>query len=172
MKIEKLVIDAKNGDKEALLTLVLGQQQEYYRMALVYMKNREDALDALENMIVILYEKIPGLKKNEAFYSWSKTILVNCCKEMLRKRKNDLPLEAAHEIMAHADYQQKDEQILLDSLMTGLNSKHREVLQLKFFLDMDYQSIADLLKIPVGTVKSRVSVGLRQLRESLEGGRP
>lgn len=172
MDIEKLVVEAKKGDKEAILTLVMGQQQEYYRLALVYMKNREDALDALENMIVILYEKISGLKKNEAFYSWSKTIMVNCCKELLRKRKPDLPLEAAYDIVAHAGYQQKDEQIMLDSLMAQLSSKHREALQLKFFLDMDYQSIADLLKIPVGTVKSRVSVGLRQLRESLEGGKP
>ena len=51
------------------------------------MKNQEDALDALEDMIVILYSKIHSLRKPEAFYSWSKKILVSCCLNKIKKDK-------------------------------------------------------------------------------------
>jgi|GEM_PF-4748317 len=56
---------------------------------------------------------------------------------------------------------------MLEENLSRLSSKHREVLQLRYYLDMDYQGIADLLKIPVGTVKSRISTGLARLRESM-----
>jgi RNA polymerase sigma-70 factor (ECF subfamily) len=71
--------------------------------------------------------------------------------------------------MAEEGFNMKDEQIMLESCLSRLSGKHREFLQLRFYLDMDYQSIADLLKIPVGTVKSRISVGLAQLRENMGG---
>ncbi|MBJ8194074.1 RNA polymerase sigma factor, partial [Bacillus cereus] len=58
-----------------------------------YMGNEHDAMDAMEDMIVTLYEKIDQLQKGEAFYSWSKTILVNRCKTLLRKNGRFLPLE-------------------------------------------------------------------------------
>lgn len=48
-------------------------------MAYVYMKNHDDALDITEDMILKVYENIKKLKDEHAFYSWSKTILVNCC---------------------------------------------------------------------------------------------
>uniref|UniRef100_UPI00388D76E3 sigma factor n=1 Tax=Radiobacillus sp. PE A8.2 TaxID=3380349 RepID=UPI00388D76E3 len=61
------------------------------------MGNKQDALDALEDMIVTLYEKVYLLKKDDSFYSWSKTILVNGCKTMLRKRKKIVYLETREE---------------------------------------------------------------------------
>lgn len=77
MRVGRLVKQAKKGNKEALLQLINEQQDDYYRLALTYMGNSDDAMDALEDMIVSLYQHIAQLKKNEAFYSWSKTILVN-----------------------------------------------------------------------------------------------
>lgn len=53
----KLVKKAQNGNKEALLQLILAKQDDYYRLAWSYMKNEHDALDVMEDMIVILYEK-------------------------------------------------------------------------------------------------------------------
>lgn len=87
MEDKLLIKKAKKGDKEALLSLVMNQNTDYYKLAYSYMKNKDDALDAMQDMIVILYENISTLKKNKAFYSWSKTILVNCCKEILSNQK-------------------------------------------------------------------------------------
>ncbi|KUO61722.1 MAG: hypothetical protein APF84_15130 [Gracilibacter sp. BRH_c7a] len=82
----ELVNKAKDGDKEALIQLVMARQHEYYRLAYVYLKQKEDSLDALQDMIIILYKNIQSLKNDEAFFSWSKTILVNCCRQTLKKR--------------------------------------------------------------------------------------
>ncbi|MGE5389659.1 MAG: RNA polymerase sigma factor [Deltaproteobacteria bacterium] len=169
MEIEKLIIKAKKGDKEALLQLILAKQTEYYRLAYVYTQNREDALDAMENMIVILYENVQRLKNNQSFYGWSNTVLVNCCRALLRKRNRVVPLELVNEMPGEDSIPIKDEQIMLEGHLSRLSNKHREVLQLRYYLDMDYQGIADLLKIPVGTVKSRISAGLARLRESMGG---
>lgn len=85
METELLIKKAKKGDKEALLQLVMAHEADYYKLAYVYMKNKDDALDAMQDMIVILYENMSKLKKEESFYSWSKTILVNLCKNKLKK---------------------------------------------------------------------------------------
>jgi RNA polymerase sigma-70 factor (ECF subfamily) len=53
--------------------------------------------------------------------------------------------------------------------MSKLNQRHQEVIKLRYFLDLDYNTIAAMLKIPVGTVKSRISIGLQKLKESFGG---
>lgn len=60
--VEAFSKKAQKGDKEALLKLVLDYKDDYYRLAYTYVENKHDAMDALENMIVILYEKINQLQ--------------------------------------------------------------------------------------------------------------
>ncbi len=67
VETELLVKRAKLGDKNALVELIMQQNQEYYRLAYAFLSNKEDALDAMEDMIVILYEKIHQLRKGDAF---------------------------------------------------------------------------------------------------------
>jgi RNA polymerase sigma-70 factor (ECF subfamily) len=163
-----LVKKARAGDKEALLELIMLQKQDYYRLAFTYTGNQEDALDMMEDMIIILYENINRIKKPEAFYGWSKTILVNCCRKLMRNKKNLFPMDAVTEEYQES-YHQMDQQMALEIQLAQLNAKHQEVLRLRYYMDYDYQCIADILKIPVGTVKSRISIGLKKLAESLGG---
>lgn len=169
MDTEILVKNAKQGDKDALVQLIMEEKQAYYRLAYVYMKNPEDAMDAMEDMIVILYENIGGLKNERAFYSWSKTILVNCCKKNLKKKNKLVLIDQMQEKWQNQSVENKDEQLMLENHLRELNQKQQEAIKLRYFLDMDYQSIAELLKIPVGTVKSRISIGLKKLKVFLEG---
>ncbi|WP_242965130.1 RNA polymerase sigma factor [Dehalobacterium formicoaceticum] len=164
-----LVKEAKKGNKDALVRLIMDEKQEYFRLAYAYTKNQADALDALADMIVILYEKISQLKNEARFDTWSRTILVNCCKDILRKKKKIIPFGQLPEISHEGEFRRKDEEIMLDSALAKLSRKHQEVLKLRFFLDFDYQTIADILKIPVGTVKSRISIGLAKLKVILGG---
>lgn len=88
MEVIRLVKKAKRGNKEALLQLIMNQKDDYFKLAYTYMGNQHDAMDAMEDMIVRLYENIHQLKKENSFYSWSKTILVNSCKSLLKNGKN------------------------------------------------------------------------------------
>lgn len=169
METEALVRKAKQGDKDALVQLIMAEKQSYYKLATVYMKNSEDAMDAMEDMILILYENISRLKNESSFYSWSKTILVNCCKNSLKKKSKVIFLETLKEEQSHSPVEEKDEQLSLEKHLGELNPKQQEVIRLRYFMDMDYQSIAELLKIPLGTVKSRISIGLSKLKVVLGG---
>ena len=169
---EKLLIKkAKKGDKEALISLIMNQKLEYYKLAYVYMKNKEDALDAMQEMIVILYEKISTLKKDEAFYSWSKTILVNNCKRILKENKKTISIETIKE-QKQASYEldnSLEDKMILDQYLSHLKPIYGEVIRLKFILDLDYESISTLLDIPLGTVKSRINTAMKTLKKSMEG---
>lgn len=162
---------AKKGDKEALLQLILAEKEAYYRLAYSYMRNEADAMDALEEMIVRLYERIGQLKKEESFYTWSKTILVNQCKRSLKRNNKVIPLGDQLDVnkghissTGKSDYRQVEEQMDLQALLTHLNADQREAIQLKYYHDLDYGSIAAMTRVSTGTVKSRIYQGLQKLR--------
>lgn len=167
-EVKLKVLKAKDGDKEALIQLIMAQKEDFYRLAYVYLKNQEDALDALEDMIVKVYENIKTLKEPQAFYSWSKTILVNCCKQNLRQKSKVVLLQELPEGPAHEPYKEQEERMAFEVHLSHLKPKYQEVLRLRFLLDMDYSTIADLLNIPLGTVKSRIHKGLEKLKEKME----
>jgi RNA polymerase sigma-70 factor (ECF subfamily) len=169
MDIDILVKEAKTGDKDALVKLIMDQKQDYYKLAYVYLKNKEDALDAMEDMIVILYENIYKLKKDDSFYSWSKTILVNCCKKIIKENNKIVSIEYTDELPHKGDFEEKNNEILLEKYLSQLGEKHQEVLKLRYFLDLEYKDIADILKVPLGTVKSRISTGINKLQEKFGG---
>ncbi|NLM22364.1 MAG: sigma-70 family RNA polymerase sigma factor [Peptococcaceae bacterium] len=169
MEFKPLIKKARKGDKDALLQLIMAQQADYYKLAYVYMKNEEDALDVLQDMIIILYRNISGLRKEESFYSWSKTILVNCCKKKLRHKNKTVFLDQATAESVDGVYAESEERLVLEKHLSGLSDIHQEVIRLRYFLDMEYEAIAELLKIPLGTVKSRLNKGMKQLKESFGG---
>ncbi len=176
MNISRLVKQAKNGNKEALLQLIIADQDAYYRLAYSYMRNEHDAMDAMEDMIVTLYEKLDQLQKGEAFYSWSKTILVNRCKKTLRNKERFLPLgdEGEPSLAALTDdnpYRHTESDMDMQVLLSHLNERQREAIELRYVHDLPYQTIADMTGAPVGTIKSRISQGIQKLKVMIGGDR-
>lgn len=147
----------------------MAEKKDFYKLAYLYMKNGEDALDALQDTIVILYQNIHKLRKDEAFYSWSKSILVNRCKKLLKENKKIVSLSSIKEEPYEECFNNKNEQIILQKHLSSLKEKYQEVIKLHYFLDLDNETIAKILNIPVGTVKSRIFNGIKKLKESLGG---
>ncbi|HEX3030023.1 MAG TPA: sigma-70 family RNA polymerase sigma factor [Clostridia bacterium] len=164
METNDLVKKACAGDKEAMISLVMAKKDEYYRLAYTYLLNSHDSMDAMQDMIVLLFKYIGSLKKHDAFYSWSKTILVNCCRNILRKQKKIVPLEHDSQEQYIENYQSKEQKIDIEEHIKRLNVNQQEVLKLRYYMGMDYESIAKLTKVPLGTVKSRISKGLDKLK--------
>ncbi|CAM3883704.1 RNA polymerase sigma factor [Mesobacillus thioparans] len=172
MDVVRLVRKAKRGSKEALLELIMAERDEMYRLAYTYMGNQHDAMDALEEMIVRLYENIGQLKKEESFYSWSKTILVNVCKATLRKQKKLVLVDewhSSHENDRIQSLNNPNQQMEISEMLSILNDEQKEAIQLKYFLDFDNRTIAEMTNVPLGTVKSRVFQGLKKLKEHFGG---
>jgi RNA polymerase sigma-70 factor (ECF subfamily) len=169
LQIEKRVQKAQRGDKEALLQLVLDKKDEYYRLAFSYLRHEEDAMDALEDMIVILYEKIDRLKKPASFYSWSKTILVNECNTLLRKRKKVTVMKIDEQPSPSNEGESAIHKLDVRRHLDHLSADQREAIQLRYWLDYDYETIAQLTNVPLGTVKSRIANGLKKLKQHFGG---
>lgn len=165
----ELIRQAGKGDQEALVQAIMCRKEEYYRLAYVYTNNQVDALDAVADMIVILFENIRRLKNPDSFGSWSKTILVNCCKKMTRRRSKIVPVEKLEETPYIEKYENRDAASDLLDQLERLSPQQKEAIKLRYFLDLDYKSMAEILAVPVGTVKSRVSIGLKKLKERLGG---
>lgn len=178
MDIE-LVQQAKNGDRNALLQLIMEQKDDYYRLAYSYMGNQHDAMDALEDMIVTVYEKLYQLKKPDAFYSWSKKILVNTCKTHLRNIKkvvliNDWSNQKQGIKKTETTtnpFSNKEQQLDLYQLLERLSPSQRDAITLRYLHDYDYQTIAEMTNVSLGTVKSRIFQGLKKLNKMYGGDR-
>lgn len=177
MRVTRLVKKAKKGSKEALLQLISEQRDDYYRLALAYMGNPHDAMDAMEDMIVSLYQHIPQLTNDESFYSWSKTILVNRCKQILKKQNKVVLMENTEEIAGQPldltaipdSFQQSEQRMDIRRMLLRLNDHQREAIELKYLHDLDYRTIAEITQVSVGTVKSRVFEGLKKMRNHFGG---
>ncbi|QGH34707.1 sigma-70 family RNA polymerase sigma factor [Gracilibacillus salitolerans] len=171
----RMVKKAKKGNKEALLNLILSRKDDYYRLAFSYMRKEEDALDVMEDMIVKLYENIHLLKNNKSFYSWSNKILINCCHTAYRNRNKTILLgeqEIENTLKDEQnDFDRIETQIDINKLLSYLNEKQAEAIRLRYFNDLDFQTIADITGNSVGTIKSRVFYGLKKLHTLYRGDR-
>jgi RNA polymerase sigma-70 factor (ECF subfamily) len=163
----KRVARAKAGDKQALLDLVLAREREFYGLSYVYMRNEQDAADALQDMIVILYTRIHTLKKDESFYSWANQILVRCCLTKLRRDKRwQLIPEGYEEATEHSGEAGLD----LLNAVHKLPGAQRDVILLFYYSDKTFEEISEIQSCPVGTVKSRLHQGLKKLKGWLGDG--
>jgi RNA polymerase sigma factor (sigma-70 family) len=169
LDIPQLVLEAKAGDKEALTKLIIDKQDEYYRLAYVYTENKEDSFDAIADMTVIVYQHIKKLRNEEMFYSWSKTILVNCCKTIIKQRRRIVFFEEYPDKGREEKYNLKEARIDIMNCFKKLNDRQQEVIRLKYFMDMDYESISKISNVAIGTVKSRAFEGLKKLNKCFGG---
>ncbi|MDY0235605.1 MAG: RNA polymerase sigma factor [Gudongella sp.] len=165
VELKYLVKKAKKGDKGALLQLILQEKDNYYKLAYVYMRNQQDAEDMVQDMIISLYDNIKSLHKEDMFYSWSKTILVNLCKKNLGNRNRLIPVESLED--EAIDFLGEEERMDLDYYLSSLGENYQEIIRLRYYLDMEYSTISDILQIPLGTVKSRLNTAMNKLRSAM-----
>ncbi len=169
VELKELTEKAKKGDKDALLSLVMNEKDSYYRLALTYMRNQQDAQDMLQDMIVALYQNISRLRELEKFYSWSKTILVNLCKKELTRRSRSSGTGFDELVESVDDTKKIADRLDIEVFVSQLSLKHQEVIRLRYYMDMEYSEIAELLQVPLGTVKSRINSAMTQLKALMEG---
>lgn len=167
--IEK-VKAAQNGDLDSIVELISVQKIVYYKIAMSYLKNSEDALDAIEEMTVKIFYDIKKLRKAEAFYGWSKKILVNVCLNMIRSNKKIVYTDDLEVFEREDDVILKKEiELDIGNYLDQVSHKQREALELKYYHDLDYKAISEKTNVPVGTVKSRIFNGLKILKRCIEG---
>lgn len=183
MSSEKaLVQQAKAGDRNAFAALVSAYESKIYNLALRYLGNREDAMDASQEVFLRVFRFLPGFQEESGFSTWIYRIGVNVCKDMLAKqsKRNEQPIEVEDEeeerrTIDIVDCRYSPEQILenaelrtiLSSAIASLPEQQREVVVLRDIQGLSYEEIASVLSLESGTVKSRLSRARENLRKKL-----
>lgn len=167
MDIFNIKLRIKQKQFEKLLNPYLNK---LYRIAFSYMKDNSRAEDILQDSILIAYEKFYSLKNNDKFNSWITCILINKCKENLR-RNNIIYFEEYNNNSLNISqsplnqYTNIDTNIDLLNYINGLNDKYKDIIILKYFGDYSIKEISNILEIPEGTVKSRLNFSVKKLKE-------
>lgn len=137
-----------------------------YIMALAILKNEMDAEDAVSNAILKAYENRDQLNAFHKFKPWMLTITKNEALK-IKKKRLILPGDEAVEAMLKPVQAHYDE---LWDVLQEMKEEYRLVVILFYYEDLSLRDISDVLDIPIGTVKSRLSRGKAELRNALERG--
>lgn len=165
-----LVKRAKKGDSEAFQMLIHEEKEKMYRMAYMYMRNEDDALEVFQESLYKALNSINSLKNNDYFSTWLMRILINTAIATLKKKQKIVFI--SNELLdqiGDAQYFQSEEHLDLLQAMDEVEEKYKTVLLLRFYQDYTVKQIAAFLDCPEGTVKTNIHRGLEILRSKLKG---
>lgn len=167
------------GDADAFAVLVERYQDRIYSVALNYVSNSEDAVDVAQDTFVKAYAKLGSFDRASSFYTWIYRIAINTAIDFLRKRKarpvdslddekyTETGFEPVSKDMS-ADPERalaRGEQVReLREAIGSLSDKLKTVVVLHDVEGLSQEEVANILRVPLGTVKSRVSRGRAELR--------
>lgn len=154
---------AKDGNKEAFIELIEENITSIYRVARGILSAEEDIEDAIQNTILLAFKNIKTLKKEEYFKTWLIKILINESNKIYNFNKKFIDFEKVQGNYVNDNYQNIDLKRAIDSL----NEELKLPIVLFYFEDLKVSEIANVLDIPEGTVKSRLSRAKSKIAHSL-----
>ncbi len=160
-----LVKKAKLGNGKAFTKIIEENLKSMYRVAKGILNNEEDIEDAIQNTILKAYSNINTLRKEDFFKTWLIKILINECNKIYNFNKKCISLDKVVEEQYNDKYENLDLKIAINSLPEEL----RLVITLFYFEDLKISQIAEIVGIPEGTVKSRLSRAKDKITESING---
>ena len=150
MEIKILVRKAKRGDGEAFINLIKQYEKVLYKVASRILTNDEDVSDALQEAIMIGYEKIHTLKNEEYFNTWICRILINECNSILNKNKKVI---LVNEILPQKHNNNDFLKIELEDALNSLNKDYKLAMILYYVAGFSTKEISEFTKEPEGTIK-------------------
>ncbi|MBU8878145.1 sigma-70 family RNA polymerase sigma factor [Bacillus sp. FJAT-29790] len=165
MDINKLLKRAKKGDDEAFYELMLIHKTRLLKVAFSYLRNEEDALEALQEVTFRAYRSIKKVKEAEYFSTWLIRIMLNYCHDQSRKNKRIADPSLLDNLAESVDHSQTLE---IQEALLKIDSRSREVIILKYYHDLRIKDIAEILESPESTIKTWLYKGLKALRNQME----
>ena len=153
--------------QEALTAFLIEEQTRSYRLAYSYLKNREEALDAVQTAVCRALEKRDSLREPEAVRAWFYHILVTTCMDQLRRQKRVTLLPP--ELLDTGSYEDPLPDASLAQRVDALSVEIGTIIKLRFYEELSLREISTVTGWNLNTVKTRLYSGLKKLRIELEG---
>ncbi len=174
----ELITLSQQGDQQAFAELVGRYQAKVYTLAVRLLGDSEDARDAAQEAFIRVFGALRGFRSDADFPPWLYTITANVARDHWRRRKRERDAAAApyDDTMMAADNRSSPEEILetkdtnetVQKAIASLPWEYREAVVLRHIQDLSYKEIAEIMKLPLGTVKTRIRRGRLMLRERLD----
>ena len=174
----QLIDETLAGESAAFGQLVRRYQDRLYNTVLHVVGHAEDARDIVQDALVHAYVKLETFQRNSAFYTWLYRIAFNVAISRRRRRHVAVSVEYAREAggvepvdqgenpTERIERQEQNRQVR--QALSELTEEHRAILVLREIDGCCYETIAEILDLPIGTVRSRLHRARLQLREQLE----
>lgn len=166
---EKLIKKAIKGNFKAYSLLVHSLKNEGYKLAYTILKNEQDSIDAYLQAVEKGLKNIQNLKEPQYFKTWFLRIVMNEAKNTISKNNKLIYLEdveSSRTIKSKSDNQ--EEKLDLERSLEKVEPQVREMIRLKFYMGYKLDEIANILDVPVGTVKGKMYTALRNMKKDLE----
>lgn len=182
MDEKKLIKQSIKGDVASFEQLIKSYQKMAYNVAYRVMGNEEDAKDMTQEALIKVYRNLKSFRMDASFSTWLYRIVMNTCKDALRKRKTKvISLDQTYDtgdgemqweledegLKPDEKLIQKETQEEVQEALQEVGENNRIVIVLRDIKGLTYSEIADVIDIAEGTVKSRLNRGRKELKEVL-----
>lgn len=168
-----LVAAAQSGDRRALDQLLRRHYDRVYAVCRRILHHDADAADATQDALLAAVRALASFDGNAAFGTWMYRIATNTCLDQLRRRKRrpTAPLDETVTLSELVETRPFDstvvDQMAVQAALGRLPEDFRLAVVLRDVADLDYDTIADTLGVPIGTVRSRIARGRAILAKEL-----
>ena len=163
-------IKSKKDKEEQFTALIEENKLRFYKTAKIILKNDDDVYDAIQEALISIYRNYEQLENTDYFSTWATRIVINKCYDLLRKNKNNIvPIDEKIENdrnIAQYDEYEVDEYGIKEA-MKYLNEDFKLIVILYYYDNYSIKEISQIVNIPEGTVKSRLSKAREILKQKL-----
>jgi len=162
---------AQSGDEEAFALLAVSISDRLHAVAHRILRDLELAEDATQQALLSIWRDLPKLRDPAHFEGWSYRLLVRACYAEGRRSRGWTPglrLLPADEPVGTDEMDAVNDRDQLERGFRRLSIDHRAVVVLHHYLDLPLERVAEVLDIPLGTVRSRLYYAMRGLRAALD----
>ena len=178
---QHLIAECLAGDAAAFGVLVRRYQERLFNTVIRLVDNPQDAHDVVQEAFLNAYQSLDGFKGDSLFFTWLYRIAVNTAISMRRKQRVSISIDSGrngeHQIEppdlseqsrpGHA-LEQAEQERRIQIALARLSPEHRAVLVMKDMEGQKYETMAEILQVPIGTIRSRLHRARLELRQLLE----
>jgi RNA polymerase sigma-70 factor (ECF subfamily) len=175
----RLIAECLGGRRDAFGELVSRYHARLYNAAVRLVDNPEDAADVVQDAFLNAYQSLHSFKGDAEFFTWLYRIAFNTAISLKRKKRAVVSLDRggpeghldpddpSEYVRPGAALERTEDETRLHEAMARLSQEHKEVLVLKDIEGMKYEEIAEVLGVPIGTIRSRLHRARLELRDLL-----
>lgn len=177
----RLIAQCLQGDTAAFGELVRRYQERLYHSVFRLVEHSEDARDVVQDAFLSAYQSLDGFKGDSRFFTWLYRIAINAAISFQRKQRAAVrmetlgdgdrtfePLDPSEQNRPDFALEQAEQGLRVREALNRLSPEHRAVLVLKDMEGQKYETMAEILQVPIGTIRSRLHRARLELRELLE----